>query len=201
MAMRRFTRSERKEATRGRLREVSVRLCTKHGFLHVRTLDVARAAGLSHGAVFKHFPSREALVEATIQLVGRRLTDRLHELAQGPAGLRAALAAYLECVGEFEALYARLVTEVPHLPEGARHTWLGIQSAICIHVSQALAEDVSNGKIRSMPLHLLFNTWTGLVHHYLSQRDLFAPRGSVIARCGKELLEHFLSLVSIQPGR
>jgi AcrR family transcriptional regulator len=196
-----LTRSERKEATWGRVREASVRLCTKHGFLHLRTLDVARAAGVSHGAVFKHFPSRDVLVEATIQLVGKRLTDRLHELALGRAGLRAALAAYLECVGEFESLYARLVTEAPHLPERARRTWLGIQSAICIHVSQALAEDVRNGRIRSMPLHLLFNTWTGLVHHYLSQRDLFAPRGSVIARCGEELLQHFLDLVSIQPRR
>ena len=43
-----------------------------------------------------------------------------------------------------------------------------------------------------MPLHLLFNTWTGLVHHYLSQRDLFNPKGSVIRRYGDELLEHFL---------
>src|SRR6516164_8790263 len=201
MAARRLTRSERKKATWGRLREASVRLCTRHGFLHVRTLDVARAAGVSHGAVFKHFPSREALVEATIQLVGRRLTDRLHEIAQGRAGLRAALTAYLECVGEFESVYARLVTEIPHLPERARRTWLGVQSAICIHLSQALAEDQGKKLIRNIPLHLLFNTWTGLVHHYLSQRDLFAPRDSVIARCGKELLEHFLSLVSIQPGR
>jgi AcrR family transcriptional regulator len=167
----------------------------------VRTLDVARAAGVSHGALFKHFPSREALIEATIQLVGRRLTDRLHELARARAGLRPALTAYLECVGEFESLYARLVTEVPHLPKRARRTWVGIQSAVSIHVSQALAEDERKGTIRSMPLHLLFNTWTGLVHHYLSQRDLFAPRGSVIARCGKELLEFFLDLVSIKPKR
>jgi AcrR family transcriptional regulator len=196
-----LTRNERKEATGGRLREASVRLCAKRGFLHVRTLDVARAAGVSHGAVFKHFPTRDALVEATIRLVGRRLTDRLHELAQGRAGLRAALTAYLECVGEFEPLYARLVTEVPHLPGRARRTWLGVQSAICSHISQALAEDQRKKMIRDMPLHLLFNTWTGLVHHYLSQRNLFAPRGSVIARCGKELLEHFLNLVSVQPRR
>jgi AcrR family transcriptional regulator len=198
---RRLTRGERKEATWGRLREVAVRLGTKDGFLHVRTLDVARAAGLSHGALFKHFPSRDALVEAAIQLVGKRLTDRLHELAQGRAGLRAALTVYLECVGEFEALYARLVTEAPHLPERARRTWLGVQSAICNHVSEALADDQCKKTIRNIPLHLLFNTWTGLVHHYLSQRDLFAPRGSVIARCGQELLEHFLDLVSVQPRR
>jgi AcrR family transcriptional regulator len=166
--------------------------------LQVRTLDVARAAGVSHGAVFKHFPSREALVIATIELIGKRLTDRLHELAKSRAGLREALAVYLECVAENEAIYARLVTEVPHLPESARRVWIGIQSAVCVHISQAVAEETRKGMIRRLPLHLLFNTWTGLVHHYLSNRDLFAPGGSVIRRCGNELLEHFLGLVSKQ---
>jgi len=195
MAGRTRTRAERKRATWSQLREASVRLCTKHGFLRVRTLDVARAAGVSHGAVFKHFPSREALIIATIELVGRRLTDRLHELAQGGAGLREALAEYLECVAEYEALYARLVTEVPHLPARAKRAWIGVQSAVCIHLSPAVEEESRKGTIRKMPLHLLFNTWMGLVHHYLTHRDLFAPGGSVIRRCGKELLEHFLHLV------
>jgi AcrR family transcriptional regulator len=198
MAARRLSRSERKRATWDRLQRASVRLCTKHGFLRVRTLDVARAAGVSHGAVFRHFPTRDDLVIATIELVGKRLTDRLHELAQSRAGLREALAGYLECVAENETIYARLVTEVPHLPERARRVWIGIQSAVCVHMSQAVAEETRKGAIRRLPLHLLFNTWTGLVHHYLSHRDLFAPGDSVICRCGNELLEYYLGLVSKQ---
>ncbi len=196
MARRTLSRAERKRATWSQLRQASVRLCAKHGFLRVRTLDVARAAGVSHGAVFVHFPSREALVLATIESVGRRLTDRLHALGQSGAGLREALAAYLQCVQENETLYARLVTEVPHLPARARRTWIGVQSAVCVHLSRAVEEETRKGTIRKMPLHLLFNTWTGLVHHYLSQRNLFAPGDSVIRRCGNELLEHFLHLVS-----
>jgi AcrR family transcriptional regulator len=196
MPRRRQTRAERKRLTWGRLREASVRLCGKHGFLRLRTLDVARAAGVSHGAVFRHFPSRDALVLHTIKLIGRRLTDRLHQLGQAGAGLRDALVAYLQCVEENEALYARLVTEAPHLPARARRAWIGVQSAISIHLSRALDEELRRGAILKAPLHLLFNTWTGLVHHYLSQRYLFAPADSVIARHGDELLEHFLHLVS-----
>jgi AcrR family transcriptional regulator len=196
MAGRGQSRSERKQATWGRLQEASLRLCARRGFLGVRTLEVARAAGISHGALFRHFPSREALVIDTIRLFGRRLTDRLHALAQEGAGLRQALATYLECVAENEKLYARLVTEVPHLPAAARRTWIGIQSAVSSHVAQAVEVETRQGTIRKIPLHLLFNTWTGLVHHYLTNRDLFAPGASVIRRCGDELLEHFLSLVS-----
>jgi hypothetical protein len=46
-----------------------------------------------------------------------------------------------------------------------------------------------------MPLHLLFNTWIGLVNHYLVNRELFAPGASVIERRGAELLDHFMNLI------
>jgi hypothetical protein len=42
---------------------------------------------------------------------------------------------------------------------------------------------------------LLFNTWIGLVHHYLVNRDLFATGDSVIAEKGDLLVNHFMSLV------
>jgi hypothetical protein len=47
-----------------------------------------------------------------------------------------------------------------------------------------------------MPLHLLFNTWIGLIHHYLMNRELFAPGASVVERHGRELLDHFMYLIS-----
>jgi len=50
--------------------------------------------------------------------------------------------------------------------------------------------------VRPMPRHLLFNTWIGLVHHYLANRDLFTDGPSVIAAKKEELVNHFLALVS-----
>ncbi|MCE2982698.1 MAG: hypothetical protein LW832_03930 [Parachlamydia sp.] len=47
-------------------------------------------------------------------------------------------------------------------------------------------------KDRSYPLHFLLNSWLGLIHYYLMHRDLFAPGASVVARCGKDLLNQFL---------
>ena len=45
-------------------------------------------------------------------------------------------------------------------------------------------------------MSLLFNTWLGLVNHYLVNRDLFADPGeSVIARRGESLLDHFMALI------
>src|SRR5207245_2072639 len=42
---------------------------------------------------------------------------------------------------------------------------------------------------------LLFNTWIGLVHHYLVNRDLFATGDSVISEHGDALVQHLITLV------
>jgi len=190
------TRREQKAATRQRLLSHAEQLVVRHGFTGTRTLDVARAAGVAHGSVFLHFPSREDLMLTVAAEMGRKMTDRLHALAAGGTGLREALAAHLRCVEEHEDLYHRLLVDGPSLPPEFRTAWLGMQSAVATHVLAAAEVDIGAGTIRSMAPHLLFNTWLRLLHHYLVNRDVFAPGGSVLASHGQELLDHYLTLLT-----
>jgi len=168
----------------------------------MRTADVARAAGVSHGSVFVHFPSREALVLAVISEMAREITDALHARAAAGATLREVLGVHLECLADREAQVRWLLIETPGLPMAFRSAWLGLQSAVSFHLSQAAVRDMAAGRIRGMSLHLLFNTWIGLVHHYIVNRDLFAPGGSVLRAHGPALLDHFDRLVCVvEPGK
>ncbi|MBT3221823.1 MAG: hypothetical protein HN348_22320 [Proteobacteria bacterium] len=54
---------------------------------------------------------------------------------------------------------------------------------------------IAAGELCCVSLTLLFNTWLGLVHHYLVNRDLFFPEGSVLEARGEELLSHFMMLI------
>jgi AcrR family transcriptional regulator len=191
-------RADQKAATRERVLSAAARLVEKRGFARTRTVDVARATRLSHGAVFVHFPSREALVlELTAQL-GRAITDRLHALVAEGATLRDVLHAHLRCLEEHEDAYARLLAERPLLPKGFTRTWTAIQSAVSHHIARAAEPELRAGRLQAMPVHLLFNTWLGLVHHYLINRELFAPGGSVLRRHGRALADHFMTLVSTE---
>ncbi|MEU8825072.1 TetR/AcrR family transcriptional regulator [Streptomyces sp. NPDC048636] len=189
------SRVAQKEATRRRLIGQAVRLVAEQGFAHTRTVDVARAANVSHGTVFTHFPSREALVLAVAGHIGQEITDRLHELVGADGGLRAVLEAHLRCLEENEDVYRQLVIEALLLPAEFRATWVGLQSAIASYLCAAAEAEASRGRIRALPAHLMFNTWIGLVHHYLINKDLFAPEGSVIAAHGPALVDHFLTLL------
>lgn len=191
------TRQEQKAATRERLVDSAMTLFARKGILQTTTADIARAIGMSHGVVFLHFPKRDNLVIAVIDEFARRLAAEFRRALERDLGLRAVLEAHLLALSEFEPFYARLVTEAPLLPPKVRSTLLLVQAAVAHRIEQAVARE--GGRVRSFERHLLFNTWIGLVHHYLVNRDLFlvgdAAGASVIAEQGDALVRHFMTLV------
>lgn len=190
-------RSLRKRQTRAAILAAATTEFGKRGIMATRMSDVAEAASVSHGTVFAHFETQEALVGAVIEEFGERIAARTHELASGGGGVREVLAAHLAGLMEFESFYSKLVAEAGLLPLVARNTLVSIQSAISFHLGQAARRGMDAGTIRPMPLHLLFNTWLGLVNYYVINADLFAPGGSALERCGATLLDHYMSLISV----
>lgn len=189
-------RALRKQLTRERVLDKAAQLCARAGFAELRTAEVAKAAGVSHGAVFVHFPSRDDLLLAVAARFGQAITDSMHSLLASRATVREILRAHLSGLAEYEEPYRRLLIEVPHLPPGARASWIGLQSAISSHIGLAAEREIAAGTIRPMPAHLLFNTWVGLVHHYLANREQFAPGRSVLAEHGERLIDHYMHLIS-----
>ena len=190
------TRREQKERTSKHLIEVALMVFADKGFGATRTVDIARAASVAHGTVFTHFPTRDELLCAVIEAFAQRLIRRIAELAEGGAGVREVLRAHLDGLREHEQFYVRLISERSLLPPMARTTLIGIQSVISIHLSQAARADEARGRLRELEPHLLFNTWMGLLHYYLTQGDLFAPGESVIERRGQEILDHYVRLLT-----
>ena len=194
-------RESQKAETRQRILAQATRLCARRGFARTRTIDVAKAAKVSHGSVFVHFSSREALIGAVVGEMAREITDVLHARAAAGGSLRDALQAHLEALEAREDEIRWLLLEGPMLPAGFHTAWVGLQSAVSVHLGEAAEREMAAGRVRRMPLHLLFNTWIGLVHHYLINRDLFSPKRSVIREHGPVLLEHFLDLISTKGTR
>ena len=188
-------RATQKAETRRRLLDGAVKLCAEQGFFGLRTLDLAESIGVAHGSVFVHFPTREALLAEIAGELGRRITDRLHAVETSRGGLRRALAVHLECLAADEVIYRHLVLAAPLLPDVLRDGWLCIQSAVSHHIAGAAKRELEAGALKRMPMHLLFNGWLGLVHHYVIHRDVFAPGASVLETHGAMLVAHYIGLL------
>ena len=81
------------------------------------------------------------------------------------------------------------------LPAKVRSTLLMLHGAVSQRLFIAFERECKLGRVRKIERPLLFNTWIGLVHHYLVNRDLFANGDSVIAEHGETLVHHFMTLV------
>ena len=79
-------------STRDRILEVSAELFALEGYQDTRMASIARAAGLSRAALYKHFKSKEAVLLALNERVieDARQVALPHLKSSGPAGQRLA---------------------------------------------------------------------------------------------------------------
>lgn len=192
-----LTRKEQKQQTKEHLLQVAYQEFSDKGILSTRTLDIAQSAGVAHGTLFVHFPTRENLLIHVIEKFGMQIGEKFKDLSSKKSGVKKILGAHLEILEEYEPFYARLVIEGPLLPAEVRNTIFMIQSGIAHYLEEAAKYDFEKKLIRHIPIHLLLNTWLGLLHYYLANRDLFAPKKSVIKTKGIEILNHFMSLLKL----
>ena len=173
-------RQEQKRLTRKHLIEIAIKQFGENGITTTRTADIAKVASVSHGTIFAHFSTQEELLISVIDEFGNRITQRLHELVNTNSSLFEILEAHIKGLIEFEPFYTRLIIERRLLPESVRNTYIMIQSTISFHISIAAEKEMEQGTIRKMPIHLIYNTWIGLIHYYITNGDLFSPNGSVL---------------------
>jgi AcrR family transcriptional regulator len=92
-------RVEQGQATRATLIEVATELFSVHGYDGTAIPDVLRAAGVSRGALYHHFESKEALFEAVLESVEARVLAKVTRSAGAASdpldALRRGCAAYL----------------------------------------------------------------------------------------------------------
>jgi AcrR family transcriptional regulator len=192
-------RSIQKERTRSEIIKAAVHLFSCYGFLNVNTASIAEDAHVSHGALFSHFSHRDDLILAVIEQFGMEMVRHIHDSLDAHRSIEKVLNAHLICIRKNEMLYTHLIREYSLLPSQVRTTLTAIQSAVSHHLSIAANTEIANKHIKKIAPDLLFNTWLGLIQHYLINRELFLNdlSDSIIQIYGKRLLEHFLHIIKV----
>lgn len=170
-------------------------LFAEKGFSSVKTLDIAKKANVSHGCIFAHFKSRENLLESVIESFGISVAAGISDSVKVNASLKEVLQAHLNCLIKIEPFYTRLICEITTLPPKAYDSLAAIQSAISYHLSYAISKEQKDGMIKVIEPYWIFNTWIGLIHHYLINRKIFSPEGSVIKRYQNDFISNLLKLL------
>jgi AcrR family transcriptional regulator len=88
---------ERREQTRARLLEATVRCLVERGFANLTTAEVAQRAGVSKGAQLYHFPTKDDLVVAALKHLFQARGEALHRIiARSPHDIGARMSAMID---------------------------------------------------------------------------------------------------------
>ena len=104
-------RARQAEATRSLLIAVARENFTEHGYAATSIDDIIRKAGVARGALYHHFPGKEALFRAVYETVEGEVVARVMEAAAAQASpwdaVRAGLSAFLD--GCLDPAFRRIV--------------------------------------------------------------------------------------------
>lgn len=188
-------RQEQKEITRQRIIDTAFRVYAVKGF-STTTNIIAQEAGISHGTIFVHFPTKEILQHYVLEQFASEVGNELHNLSTTSEDISELLYAHIGILQKYEAFYKKLILEIAILPSETKEILVSLQSTMSWHFSLVVERLQKFRLIKDIPLHMLFNTWIALVHYYLQNSDLFAPDTSVLERYSNELVSTFVTLIS-----
>lgn len=132
VALSRALKQDRSIDTRARLVQAAIRVLSELGYAGFSTMRVAKAAGVSRGALQYHFETREALLSAARVRLAEAMTEKLTISALNSMPLAARVDAivgdYWEVIGSIEyvaaleiRLYERYNQTLRDLMAGAFH--------------------------------------------------------------------------------
>ncbi|MDF9823660.1 AcrR family transcriptional regulator [Breznakia sp. PF5-3] len=183
-------RQKQKIETRNKIVENAFLLYAKDGF-QVPTSNIAKASNVSHGTIFSHFSTKDDLLIFVIGEFGEKLTNRLHEISISSMSLKTALSTHVDIIEEYEDFYIQFIREKHNLPDMAKMEFISIQSAASHHLEAIFQKDSTI----DISLPMIFNTWVGLLHYYLLNKDFFSPNSSVLKKYKNELVDTFMKMI------
>jgi AcrR family transcriptional regulator len=154
------------DATRERLIRAALDLYTTAGFLRTTTPALAERAGVAEGTIYRHFKSKEDLLNAAFRRAHCWGVDALAALEadrvrKAPERLALLARQIVDLAGQDPAL-ARMLLSTTHEPfldetsRGARRELMG-------GLIQLVAMGKSDGQVRAGPAELWAQVWLSVV--------------------------------------
>jgi AcrR family transcriptional regulator len=97
---------------RDQILDVAVEVLRRHGPEKTGVVDVARALGMSHGSIYRHFKSKEALIDAVAERWLEAVSVPLATIAESRRAPEARLRLWFETLVRFKR---KKVLEDPEL--------------------------------------------------------------------------------------
>lgn len=165
-------------ARREQFLDVALELFAKKGVRGATVRDLARAAGVTEGALYVYFPSKRALVSALIEQrgPGKRLREAIDQQRGTP--IREALCnvgrAYLDEVFQNRRFLMLAFREAPEDRELAEELGAFVRQALEAGVG-LFRERIETGELRPHDPEVSFRMLQGSLQAHFLQQTILSP--------------------------
>jgi TetR/AcrR family transcriptional regulator, fatty acid metabolism regulator protein len=162
-----------KTATRDRILQAALQIFAEKGYHRAVVDDIVRASGTSKGAVYHHFPNKEALFLALVDAFSARLAEAVAmavERSHGALGkVEAALRAGLETFARHRALARILLLESVSLGSAYQAKRAEVHGRFASLIGAYLDQAMAEGSIPPLDTRVATLAWLGAVNEVVIQ--------------------------------
>ena len=180
--------------------KAAVELAGEHGVDNVTTQDMANAVGITQGAIFRHFPTKNMIWLAVVHWVRGRLmsvVDMAASQGSNPVdSLEKMFYAHLGFVEKFPAIPKLIFTDQllkknPKIQQLIREILAGYEEKVQSFLNQAKAQQLVRADLDERSAAIMF---TGLIQGLVMRISIIEARQSLVAE-GKLIFPLFLHAI------
>lgn len=170
----------------------ALELFVEKGFAQTRVEDIAARAGLSKGAVYLYFPSKEAILEGLVKRAVVPIADNALGVLENYAGdPRLVMGTALKLVAgrlsdpKVAAIPRLLIREMVHFPEFAQMYREAVLDRVLPVIERLIARGISEGYFRPVDPALTIRSLVGPLVLHMMLAEIFGimpPGGMEIGR-------------------
>jgi AcrR family transcriptional regulator len=178
----------RAEARPDEVLDAALDLFLEKGFASTRVEDIATRAGISKGAVYLYFPSKEAILEALVKRAVVPIADSaLAVLSNYSGDPRPVITAALKLVAgrvtdpKFAAVPRLMIREIINFPEFAQMYLREVLDRVIPAVQRLIQNGINEGYLRKVDPELTLRSVIGPLIAHILIAELFGiqPEGGL----------------------
>lgn len=195
--------ARRQERRRNEILEAATRVFARVGFAATDVQEIAVAAGVGKGTVYRYFPSKEELFLASVDQGMQRLTETVEIAAaavnQPLVRIEAAVRAYLAYFDQHPEMVELFIQERAHFRDRDRSTYFIHHDANIGPWREMLAALIRDGIVRELPTDSVLDVISDLLYGTLFTNHFSGRKTTLASQCDS-LLEVFFRGILVQPA-
>ena len=188
-------RQIQKQETKAKILTAAKQIFMKRGMLNTATSQIAEAAGIAHGTLFLHFPTKDSLIIQLLDIEMVKFSDNIKKLLVDSSKVEILLIQYLHLIESEELFFSTLARELPFYQSELRRKIIFRESIIREQFYNAIQDGIAEGAFSEIEIPSTLTFLFGTINYYLSLRNMFVKDESVIAKFKDSIVNNFMRML------